>query len=431
MKTLFKKFAAFSFISATLSAVVLWGGGKLKADDLAIAVGPEVDPATTFMTFGKAFDALMPGETLSFINAEGNIVADITLPSEDRYRLPKFKRKYAMSDILAVRTYLADENAAGKNADYLAILSTVGKLRTSESRPLHALILGGGLHIDERDPVISMLDKTGKIQIPSDGFLSGSLLLSSYGRSAKDKSALKGVNLHICPALPDLNTYEEERLGRFWVHYIRQRGGSLVTFEDDPKLCAPRFQKRLDKALAASPLDPKAKPVMERVHQNGAVEQVTRSERADAKQIRDEELDACRQSVAELEKDLSFYRSKSERQDKELAKMHSILDSARKLDGVTSFSRFQNVAHTVRSKLEVITGISYNTDAFPAYESAWCYMNLRGTYGGTVQVMIGDQKPGKPVQWADVSDRLLASVKLSRDDYNAARLSCRLPGEQA
>ena len=436
---------------------------------------------------GTLIGNLNPGDNFTLLNAtDGSIVAHLSLPNQGRYKLAKYKGQVLAEGIPRVRAYLTamakaePATAQALVTDVTAVAAAIGDLRGDAGLPARVLMVGNALRLDDRDSALSMLGQDGEIYIPSGGLLAGPLSHSPYGLSPGSRS-LEGTRVHFCALLPEsAGPFQQDMLGQTWAHYVSLRGGQLVTFTDDVRLCLKRFLEDQETPVPAQPLDRQADPAMLKLSMGKAVsraeEQLAASTERNAKL--EEALADSRADLSSAEAKLSTETSRarqladrldeSERRRKEaenapkVAALEAALADARKeaaalsraleqseterrhaeasfediqaaieesksLDGVTTFSRFQEVRHPRHGKRHVTTGVRYQADEFPAYDTSWCYMRARNERGSNVQVTLGNKWPGEAPVWSSAHPPTLKDIGLTESELRDYRRSCRFP----
>ena len=447
-------------IKTLLFASVSWlSVQSALADDVFIALPGQNTGATDAIASSvtRAQDALMPQDSLTLLNGENaQIIVSFEVPDKGRFKLKKFKdqafgaEKRVIDDYLDHLTKSPNITPAELRTNLPDLFSAIGDIRDGQESTAHVLIIGSPLHVDEHDPAISMLDAEGNVRVPSSGYLLGSLQLSSYGLGPQTK-ALENVHIHFCPILPDLTQHEISELGQVWGHYVGLRGGKLITFNADPASCIKRFEQRLNTPLALKPLDRNAVPAMVQSVRSGHVPVVTLNERENLREQLARERLTNQARVAELEGKLT--QTDTQRQDaekktkqsqqnlaacerdlnaaqNESSKIQKIVDAGNKLEGVKSFSIFQEIRHPDFDNRTVMTGISYKLKNYPAYRSSWCYVNSINANGSSLRVEIGDKFPGRSISWGKVDLKILQDANISKVAFLDYRASCRFPEDR-
>lgn len=436
---------------------------------------------------GKLIGSLNPGDNFTLLDAtDGSIVAHLSLPNQGRYKLAKYKDQVLAKGTPSVRAYLtamAEAEPASAEAlvtDVTAVTATIGDLRDDASRPARVLMVGNALRLDAHDPALSMLGQDGETYIPSGGLLSGPLSHSPYGLSPGSRS-LEGAHVHFCALMPEgIGPYKRSMLAQTWAHFVALRAGQLVTFTADVRLCLKRFFEGQETPIAVRPLDSEADPAMLKLSMGRAVSiaeeklaasternaeleraladsgthlarakaqleteasraktlsvQLAASERRREKAENSPKVETlaaaladAETEVAELSQALEESEAKRRQVEASVKDIQAAIDDTKTLDGVTTFSRFQEVRHPRHGRRNVTTGVRYQADEFPAYDTSWCYMRARNARGSDVQINLGNKWPGKSPVWSKAHLPTLKDIGLTESELTDYRRSCRFP----
>ncbi len=444
-------------VQASLIAVAPFLGIQCAAaDDLFVSIPDQRtgDHRPIVSAVGAAFDGLQPSDSFSFLNsADGSSIVSFGVPDKSRYRLAAFRDKDFAAQKSAIKNFLSgmaqsEETApSGLRSSLLDVLSAIGEIRGGQSDNAHVLIVASPLHVDENDPSVSMMDDYRNIRVPSDSMMVGSLLLSPYGRQGATP-VLEGVAVHICAILPDLGKYEQTALAQFWGRYIALRGGVLATFSAAMSVCLQRFAQRLSNPIELKPLDVNAAQVMVQARRSNDIAVMRVNERASTAEQLDRDRLTNRIRITELESELARMQgeldqarrrhreaerllaaSQAEKADMEssLNELQQVLNTGHRLEGVTTFTRFQFIEHPTDDGREVSTGTSYQAKAFPAYDMSWCYVYAYNNSGARLRVDLGRKYPDRDVEWDTPRASVLKDAGITEEAFANYRRSCRFP----
>ncbi|WP_430415656.1 hypothetical protein [Parasphingorhabdus sp.] len=383
----------------------------------------------------SAFAATRPGERFYVMDiADGQSVISMEIENRKRFESQKLKLRAYASELGKLQIYLSEvsgQDIVSKSAlasDIPSVLRAVGDLRDKDSPPARLLILGSGLHITANSSTSMYVD--GQSLVPSDTLLTGSLLTSPYGIGDR-QDYLTGVNVTFCAILPDkLTAHEHQEVAHMWGHYIALRGGNLVNFTSDIKLCIRKFKGGEGEPLQLRALDPEIAPAMIAADESGKVGRITISGGEvyhDKLAAVTAERDQERQARKSAEQKAAKAREGFEVALRNARKADELLGSADDLDGVTVFSRFQSIAHPSLRHVNVMTGVQFSRANYPKYDKSWCYFNHRKPNGTIVQFDVGDRRYGGKISYDPPQEDALREVGMHERDFMAARQACRFP----
>ncbi|NKX63298.1 hypothetical protein HEP89_04240 [Labrenzia sp. 5N] len=174
-------------------------------------------------------------------------IADIAIPSENRFNSAKFRFNYLKKNFRPIATYQAKRETASSVSDANDLLSfyryfgdTIRAAYPGET--VHMIVFGSAVQHDPRQQGFSM---RGAVY-PNDGHFTVDGFTSPYG-VADRANHYRDVKLHFCFADNNLQSLEyEEHVERAWSLYIAGLGGTLATFTRDTKTCIQRFLDKSD-----------------------------------------------------------------------------------------------------------------------------------------------------------------------------------------
>ena len=357
------------------------------------------DDASDLNAAKSIFDSLKPGDEFLVLNSQdGAIITDIEIPNKSRFNMQNYREKEFAQNIREIVGFVQERAATGPQngqSDPMSTLRAIGQLKREGDKTIHVLYLGSAIYNNPADPGVSMLDDERNILVPSDGLLAADSMISPYGQDTEDRS-LEGVLFHWCPSTPvRASMLENKQTGRFWTHYIRRRGGDVVMIADDPQLCQRSFDEKRTTPVEVTPFDKYAPPAMVSYSSGRAINRVTIGGAT-----------GDNKTATELEEEIF---------------------GPDRLEGLTTFSRFTKINHPSKPWLTVSTGVEYQRQNFPAWDSAWCYMSIRNVAGSRVHLSIGEKSPGKKATWEKHDIAVLRDISLTAEDIRKARASCRFP----